>query len=439
MSRSLLIARVTMRATLALVAWAALGLSSCSSPSRPVIETERPVAIDLDSEAGPSRVTLYSTVRYDTQCIDFGCAIEPYVADRLDVLQSTTGPDRGYVRVTSRHQTSGEPIEIAELENERPLWFLLMAYDASGRPLATSKPIMTAPGPIQEPATSHPIAIWFASTYDWDPDGRSIVFASAASSSYGKLIRLDVATGQQTPLTQPMEAQGSIVDVGSKRDGSAIAFAYSVGPSLPLGGCRIWVRSSQDGASRPVSSGGDRHPAWGGNRWLYFARYDEAQGRRDVWRVDPDVSGSEARVTPPSGISGNAISVRSSDDRIVDWTYSRGHGALYTLDPENGSLTWLTEGNAWHDSHPAWAPDGRSVLFTSNRSGHFEVWSIDVASQALAQITRTPRGTYLESPRWSPSGASLSVLRLGPAQRLEIYASGITDTGRPAASEVASR
>lgn len=140
-------------------------------------------------------------------------------------------------------------------------------------------------------------------------------------------------------------------------------------------------------------------------------------------------------------ISGNAISVRSFDDRIVDWSYAngRGYGALYTLDPASGSVAWLTEGDSWSDSYPTWAPDGRSAVFISTRSGHMEVWSIDVVSRALRQVTRTPRGTLLEWPRWSPDGTRLAVIRIGDQHRLEIYALGIPNIGRQATNAVFSR
>jgi gamma-glutamyltranspeptidase len=59
-------------------------------------------------------------------------------------------------------------------------------------------------------------------------------------------------------------------------------------------------------------------------------------------------------------------------------------GDLWVVAP-SGEWTQVTSGGAW-DREPAWSPDGKSLIFSSDRSGQFNLWS--VAATADAQPTR---------------------------------------------------
>ncbi len=47
-------------------------------------------------------------------------------------------------------------------------------------------------------------------------------------------------------------------------------------------------------------------------------------------------------------------------------------------------------------------PTARRVVFSSDRSGRYDIWSIDLASGALTQLTESPLNAY--APSWSASG-----------------------------------
>jgi hypothetical protein len=65
-----------------------------------------------------------------------------------------------------------------------------------------------------------------------------------------------------------------------------------------------------------------------------------------------------------------------------------------------------------YDNQPSFAPDGRSMLFTSVRGGgtQTDIYRYDVSSGATARVTSTPESEY--SATVTPDGAHLSVIRV---------------------------
>jgi dipeptidyl aminopeptidase/acylaminoacyl peptidase len=59
------------------------------------------------------------------------------------------------------------------------------------------------------------------------------------------------------------------------------------------------------------------------------------------------------------------------------------------------------------DRSPRWSPDGREILFASNRSGKYEAWTIRPDGSGLTQVTHTPDPQPVLNPTWSPSGRQI--------------------------------
>jgi hypothetical protein len=89
-------------------------------------------------------------------------------------------------------------------------------------------------------------------------------------------------------------------------------------------------------------------------------------------------------------------------------------GSLSTASPEAVVTPW---GRA----NGVWSPDGRRLLFISDRSGNDEVYSIGVTGSGLQRLTYTPNEEGY--PSWSPDGTQIaySVL-VGAALRVVIAA-----------------
>ena len=55
--------------------------------------------------------------------------------------------------------------------------------------------------------------------------------------------------------------------------------------------------------------------------------------------------------------------------------------------------------------NPAWAPDGRTITFESNREGNSAVYTVEVESRAIRRLT--PADAEAFQPTWSPDGSRI--------------------------------
>ncbi|SDG94957.1 amidohydrolase family protein [Psychroflexus sediminis] len=77
-------------------------------------------------------------------------------------------------------------------------------------------------------------------------------------------------------------------------------------------------------------------------------------------------------------------------------------GDLYTIPVSGGKATKITEGMPY-DVHPKFSPDGKSIVFISDKSGSDNIWTMDLESKEMSQITKDNNQNYF-SADWTPDG-----------------------------------
>lgn len=75
-------------------------------------------------------------------------------------------------------------------------------------------------------------------------------------------------------------------------------------------------------------------------------------------------------------------------------------GDLYTLPVGGGEATRITSGQGY-DMQPSFSPDGRKLVFISDRNGSENVWVSNADGTKPRALTTTERDSYM-SPTWSP-------------------------------------
>ena len=77
-------------------------------------------------------------------------------------------------------------------------------------------------------------------------------------------------------------------------------------------------------------------------------------------------------------------------------------GDLYTMPIKGGLATRLTSGPAW-DIQPAFSPDGKSITFTSDRSGGDNIWIMDKDGSNIKQVSKE-KFRLLNNPVFTADG-----------------------------------
>ena len=77
-------------------------------------------------------------------------------------------------------------------------------------------------------------------------------------------------------------------------------------------------------------------------------------------------------------------------------------GDIYTIPSAGGAATRITSGSGF-DGQPRFSPDGKSIVFVSDRSGSENLYLVDPDGKNLRAMTRGANQAFI-SPDWTPDG-----------------------------------
>lgn len=119
---------------------------------------------------------------------------------------------------------------------------------------------------------------------------------------------------------------------------------------------------------------------------------------------------SNTRTLVPSGRFDQAFTPRWSPDNVhvaySAWTRG-GFRDVRIVDTRDGSFVAVTQDRAL-DQDPSFSADGKTLYFTSDRTGVMNVYAYELATGALSQVTNVVNGAYY--PEASPDGKTLAYI-----------------------------
>ncbi len=91
----------------------------------------------------------------------------------------------------------------------------------------------------------------------------------------------------------------------------------------------------------------------------------------------------------------------------VDMADNKIPSSIWLAAADGNTAPWrLTNAPGKKDRHPRWSPDGKQILFESNRSGTYQIWVIDVGGGEARRLTDI--ATEANTAIWSPDGRQIA-------------------------------
>ncbi len=281
----------------------------------------------------------------------------------------------------------------------------------------------------------------------WFPDGSALAFTSdrGGGTAIWRVLRLGGSSSMLVP---------DAADAAISLDGTQIAFARSAAANH-----RIWIAPMSDTAHARVLTGDgdglwdhrdpafspdgrticyhaerdlwlvpvlgqgahrltadderDVEPAWSSDgRYVYFSSL--RGGAWALWRV-PFAGGRPRRVTQGTGAEQHPSIAR--DGRRLAFATLNENPDLTLLDLSTRKEARL---RGLQPLSPAWAPDGRSLVFSSALiGGRFDLWTQNVVAMDAAGLPRqlTDHPGSAAAPAFSPDGRWVAYYRVVSGQR----------------------
>ncbi len=228
----------------------------------------------------------------------------------------------------------------------------------------------------------------------WSPDGRGILYESVRTGT-SDLWVVPVDSGSPRQLTRDVRNDYSGV---WSPDSRWVAFLSDRGRQTD-----IWIVPATGGEEKRVTDTPDAesNPVWrpGANE-LTFVITSEKSG---IWAMDM-ATGSERRLTPDSIRTAGFYG--SPDGTQIDYVIERGGGVqdLAVMPVVGGASRILVSGGGTVLT-PQWSPDGKQIVYLSDRGGSQDVWIVDVADGPPRQLTSWPG--FESAVAWSGDGTKV--------------------------------
>ena len=192
----------------------------------------------------------------------------------------------------------------------------------------------------------------------------------------------------------------------------AITYTGTSGTSQEVQSYRIqtFVNTAPDqGSLSPAANATATRPltfSWtgAGAGYRYSVELNDGNGNQ-IWSVYDLTGTSVAYDGAPLGSGSYSYRLITQDPYGNQSTISTSF-KLPLLYPR----TAVTSGTGVADNHPAWSPGGTKIAFSSNRSGAYNIWTVNADGSGLTQLTALSGNFDAKYPAWSPDGTKIAYI-----------------------------
>lgn len=278
-------------------------------------------------------------------------------------------PSKIMAGVTSAITFSPDGKQLSFIRTTQPISDLMVANtDGTGERKIASRRL-----PEYFPAAGGPA---------WSPDGKTIACGAGTLSGNmsGTVVSVPVSGGAETPVGSPQWI--SVSRVVWLKDGSGLIVAAV--PDLISAGTQLWHLSFPEGKIRRVTNdlnayGTTSLGLTADSKTLVTIQADKAS---QVWVV---TTGSDARQITFGKYDGESLAW-SVDGKLFYTAPSGEQLDIWSIDPATTSNSQITT-DAYTEGLGCVSPDRQFVVFSSNRTGNFNLWRLTLGSGDQVQLT----------------------------------------------------
>ena len=246
-----------------------------------------------------------------------------------------------------------------------------------------------------------------ASTFAWAPDGKALAVASRGLTiELNGIFLLSLETGNKRRLTASPSGSFSDTSPAFSPDGQTVAFIRS--PNFLVGD--IYVVPVAGGEPRRLTSDNlslHGSPAWTADgREVVFS--SPRGGLPSLWMIR--ASGGQPRRLNGIGEYAGSPSISRQGNRLA-YVYIKRDTNIWRVAGPNSTAKdnepVKLVGSTRDEVSPQFSPDGKRIVFVSDRSGSKEVWVSASNGENAIQLTNFG-GSHTGTPRWSPDGRQIA-------------------------------
>jgi hypothetical protein len=260
----------------------------------------------------------------------------------------------------------------------------------------------------------------------WSPDGGQVLFARFMDET-SDIWSVDVKN-RTTTKVYGLPDVDEVSPVFSP-DGATLAYivSHNHGQKLEIALLNMKTHSPQSMGQLMTLGGVD----WISDTDLLFTAPTREPSRAadiQVVRAGDESLRSDAPISSPVRLLMSDYAVHRPSQQVCARGSFLGFGDIYWWKSMSAEPEQLTHDPS-EDRDPAWSPDGKRIVFASDRTGDFDLYVLDIETGDAQNITQDMESDDLE-PAWSPDGTRIAFRCVAPRNPEDIK--GVV----PAADEV---
>jgi len=236
----------------------------------------------------------------------------------------------------------------------------------------------------------------------WSPDGQQIAFAVKGTDENGYYMNIESAqVSDGAAQTVSAARWRSIGTLAWLADGSGLIFNGRDRASLPSTPEQVWFVAYPGGETQKITNDLNAYKSISLTADSRALLALQSNYSADIW-LSPTGDSTRARQLTTDGSSGTPAWL--PDGRVVFQSGASGNGDIWVMNADGSGQRQLTF-DPNNDASPEVSPDGRLIVYISNRSVGWSIWLMNADGSGQRELVRNVE--QYSFPHFSPDGRTV--------------------------------